>query len=52
MALLSLVCHAGAATEHTKAGGPCSALLELEQDYITRVEPQVFNIVDPSTSVQ
>lgn len=39
-------------TEHTKAGGPCAALAELEADYIIRAEEQVFNIVDPSTSIQ
>ena len=39
-------------TEHTKTGGPCASLAELEADYITRAEEQVFNIVDPSTSIQ
>ena len=48
------VLHASAAdpTEHTRSGGPCAALAELEADYITRAEEQVFNIVDPSTSIQ
>ena len=29
-----------------------AALAELEEDYITRAEEQVFNIVDPGTSTQ
>ena len=52
MLLLGLLCSVAAVTEHTKKGGPCASLLELEEDYITRAESQIFNIVDPSTSVQ
>ena len=53
--VLLLACLAGrtaAETEQTKLGGPCAALKDLEDDYIKRAEPQVFNIVDPGTSIQ
>ena len=52
LVLLTIVSCASAESEHTKEGGPCASLKELEDDYVTRKEPQVFNIVDPSTQVQ
>ena len=40
------------ASKHTEEGGPCAALKPLEEDYATRAEPEIFNIVDPGTSIQ
>ena len=50
--LCAIAAFCAAATEHTKPGGPCAELLTLEEDYVTRAEEKIFNIVDPSTSIQ
>lgn len=47
-----LVASSAAATPDTSDGGPCAALLEIEDDYIKEKQTEVFNIVDPDSSVQ
>mmetsp|Transcript_20322 Transcript_20322/g.48144 ORF Transcript_20322/g.48144 Transcript_20322/m.48144 type:complete len:80 (+) Transcript_20322:57-296(+) len=49
---LAVAIAAVAASSQTEEGGPCAALRELEEDYVTRVEPDIFNLVDPGTNIQ
>ena len=52
IALLALAVPASAHTPDTVDGGPCAALLEIEDDYIKEKQTEIYNIVDPDTSVQ
>merc|ERR1712106_808576 len=52
MVQMAVAIAAVVASTQTEEGGPCAALKELEEDYFTRAEPQIFNIVDPGTSIQ